>query len=108
MLQEKIEQLEANHQAEVSQLKSEMVILKSQAGHGGFAPGDPKKKNLKGLKGIADILTWSGKDLEFSDFEFKLHQFREVIPNFEVYMNYVKELEAEPTEQDIRVLHAEE
>ena len=93
-------------QAEVGQLRAQVAALEAARPAGAEAGLGEKK--LINLKSFQDVPQWSGKELEFGDFEFKLHQFVEPFTNFERFLDYIKDLDEEPTAGDIAALAREE
>ena len=80
-------------------MEQEILNLKAQV----QKPPDGKK-NLKEMKGFSDVPSWNGKETDFADFEFKLGEFVQGITDFEKYLQWIKDRDQEPTEDDINNL----
>ena len=88
-------------QQEIAALRQEIGVLR---GVGDGQPKDEKEMQLKDLKSFQSLPKWNGDEKEFADYEFKLHQFLQPFKFFEKWLDWVKDLEEEPTAEELNTL----
>ena len=83
-------------QCEVFELKAHMA---AQVIH--TPPSTGGEKEMTRWRSISNLPKFNGDDKHFKDFEFKLHQFVRPVMGFEKFLDWVKDSDKEPTEDDL-------